>query len=367
MSAYILSPESQLEGKERLNMREELVLSVEAMGGDAAPEVVIDGLAHFCARQSTIRFIIHGDKARLEPLLVSHPEVSARSEVRHSDSVVRMQDKPSQVLRKSRGSSMWNAIESVKTGEAHAAVSAGNTGALMAISMVILSRMTGVRRPAMAALWPTSDGRSVVLDVGANLDADATQLVTNAIMGEAYARAITGKASPSVGLLNVGTEEMKGHEEIRLAAKMLQDASVDLDYTGFVEGTNLSSGQFDVVVTDGFTGNVALKTAEGTARLVAGYVRDALTSSLMAKFGALLATGGLRQLRDRVNPSKSNGGVLLGLNGVVVKSHGATDAEGFSTALSLAASLAGSSFMKEVANNLESVFGKFDSDEKIDS
>ncbi len=348
-------------------MDEGLVLSVEAMGGDAAPKVIVDGLACFCAEHPGVRFLLHGDVAELAPLLKAVPAVAKRTEIRHTDHVVLMTDKPSQILRKSRGSSMWNAIEAVKKGEAQAAVSAGNTGALMAIAMLVLRRMPGVRRPAMTALWPTAGGRSVVLDVGANLEADADQLVIYAIMGEAYARAITDKARPTVGLLNVGTEDMKGHEEIRAAAEILRDASLDLDYHGFVEGTDITAGAVDVVVTDGFTGNVALKTAEGTARFVAGLVKEALTSSLRAKFGAFLAMSGLRKMRDTVNPSKSNGGVFLGLNGVVVKSHGGTDAEGFATALHLASTLAGSHYMEEVAHNLANLGQDASPAEKVGS
>jgi len=247
---------------------------------------------------------------------------------------------------------MRGAVEAVKTGAALAAVSAGNTGALMAISMLVLRKMDGVHRPAMTAIWPTARGRCVVLDVGANLEADADQLVTYAIMGAAYARAVTGEANPSIGLLNIGSEDDKGTDTLKLAAERLGDPELGLNFAGYVEGNDISAGVVDVVVTDGFTGNVALKTAEGTARLVAGYVRSALTSSLLAKCGALLAKAGLEGLRRRMDPSSVNGGVLLGLNGVVVKSHGGTDAEGYATAIDLAAQLAGSQYREEVAVGL---------------
>jgi glycerol-3-phosphate acyltransferase PlsX len=204
----------------------------------------------------------------------------------------------------------------------------------------------------MTAIWPTARGRSVVLDVGANLDADADQLVTFAIMGAAYARAVTGEANPTIGLLNIGSEEDKGNDTLKLAAERMRDPALGLNFKGYVEGNDISAGAVDVVVTDGFTGNVALKTAEGTARLVAGYVRTALTSSWLSKIGALLAGRGLKELRGRMDPSSVNGGVLLGLNGVVVKSHGGTDAAGFATALDLAAQLAGSQYRQEVADGL---------------
>lgn len=328
-------------------------LAIDAMGGDEAPQVVIDGLAQFCQSRSGVTFDLHGDDEVLADLIASFPDVAERCNIVHTDVKVSSSDKPSQALRRGKGSSMWNAVQAVKTGDAGAAVSAGNTGALMAISMLILRKMEGVYRPGMTALWPNMKGEhSVVLDVGANLEATASQLVTYAIMGEAYARAISGKTKPTIGLLNIGTEDMKGHDEVRGASEMLKDPSLDLDYVGFVEGNDISAGAADVVVTDGFTGNVALKTGEGIAKLVAQYVKEALTQSVVTKAGALIAKSGLKSLKQRMNPSNVNGGVLLGLNGVVVKSHGGTDADGFATALQLAADLAESNYMIEVANNL---------------
>lgn len=326
------------------------------MGGDAAPEVVIEGLAVFCAERDGVDFLLHGDEARLKPFLDQHPAVATRSKIHHTEVFVRMEDKPSQALRKARGSSMWNAVNCVKTGEAHAAVSAGNTGALMAISIMSLRKMAGVHRPGMTALWPNMrGGNSVVLDVGANLEADATQLVTFAIMGEAYARAVTGKEHPTVGLLNIGTEDSKGHGHLKVAAEMLSRDELGLSYHGYVEGDDISAGTVDVVVTDGFSGNVALKTAEGTARLVASYLKEAFTGGTINKAGALLASTGLKKLRDKMNPSNVNGGVLLGLNGVVVKSHGGTDADGYATAVHLAANLAKSNYKEEVAAGLSRI------------
>lgn len=329
----------------------EIVLSVDAMGGDAAPEVVLDGLALFASRRAHVSFQVHGRADQLEDAIASRG-LSARSHVIHHDDVVTMSEKPSAALRRAKGTSMWGAVQAVKKGEAHAAVSAGNTGALMAFSMLALRKMEGVHRPAMTAIWPTVTGRAVVLDVGANLDADSEQLVTFAIMGEAYARAVLHKDKPTIGLLNIGSEEDKGRDALKLAAERLREPSLDVDFQGYVEGNDISMGAVDVVVTDGFTGNVALKTAEGTARLVGRYLREALTGGVASKMGALMASSGLKKLKAKLDPSSVNGGVLLGLNGVVVKSHGGTDAEGYATALALAADLAGSKYMEEVAQGL---------------
>lgn len=328
-----------------------LILSVDGMGGDDAPDVVLDGLKLFAAQRSDISFLVHGKADLLEDGL-SKRGLSSVCEILHHENVVSMSEKPSAALRRRNGTSLWGALQSVKAGEAAAAVSAGNTGALMAFSMLALRKMEGVHRPSMTAIWPTVKDRSIVLDVGANLEADSDQLVTYAIMGEAYARAVLGKAKPTIGLLNIGAEEEKGRDTLKLAAERLRDDALGLDFRGYVEGNDIAMGAVDVVVTDGFTGNVALKTAEGTARLVASYVKDALTSSTMSKLGAGLAASGLKKLKHMMNPSRVNGGVLLGLNGVAVKSHGGTDAEGFATALKLAADLAESSYMEEVARGL---------------
>ncbi|WP_084396166.1 phosphate acyltransferase PlsX [Henriciella aquimarina] len=329
-------------------------LSIDAMGGDAAPEVVLEGLKLFCRTNEDVRFILHGRESELTSLVNASGLASRCSIVDHAD-VVSMSAKPSSALRKARGTSMWGMIDSIKQGDAAAGVSAGNTGALMAMAMMGLRKMEGVRRPAMTALWPTLKGRSVVLDVGANLEADADLLIEFAIMGESYARAVFGKERPSVALLNIGAEDEKGKDAIKFAGEILRTRDLGIDFKGYVEGNDISMGVVDVIVTDGFTGNVALKTAEGTARLISTYVRQALTSSLLSKAGAALAASGLRDLRTKLNPSSVNGGVLLGLNGVVVKSHGGTDAEGYATAVKLAADLAKSHYMEEIASGLKRV------------
>ncbi len=328
------------------------ILSVDAMGGDDAPGMIVDGVALFVRERPESKVLLFGDEAALTPLVAAHSGLDGKCEIRHCDLKITSDMKPSQALRRGKGSSMWNALEAVKTGEASAAVSAGNTGALMAISMLVLRKMDGVHRPAMTAMWPTLRGRSVVLDVGANVEADAAQLVSFAIMGEAYARATLGKERPTIGLLNIGSEEMKGHDEVREAHEMLRSLDLNLDYHGFIEGDDISTGTVDVVVTDGFTGNVALKTAEGVARMLGTRVREALTRNVATKAGAVLAASGLHQLREQMNPSNVNGGVLLGLGGVSVKSHGGTDARGFATACRLAADLATSHYPEEVAANL---------------
>lgn len=333
-------------------MNDSIILAVDAMGGDDAPDTIVDGLALFLKERPSTKIRLHGDRNQLTQLIDEH-HIEASCEICHTDKQISPTDKPGHALRRGKGSSMWNAVADVKSGDASAAISAGNTGALMAISMLSLRKMNGVYRPGMTALWPNMKGeRTVVLDVGANLEATASQLVTYAIMGEAYARAIMGKEKPKVGILNIGSEEMKGHDHVRLAAEMLKDPSLDLDYIGYVEGNDISAGVADVVVTDGFTGNVALKTGEGIAKLVGQYVKEALTQSVVTKAGALLASSGLKSLKSRMNPSNVNGGVLLGLNGVVVKSHGGADADGMATALGLAANLAESNYREEVAENL---------------
>ena len=333
-------------------MTDPVILSVDAMGGDNAPGVVVDGLTIFLAERKGARILLHGDEALLTPLIAAQPALTSRVDIAHTPDKITSDMKPSQALRRGKGSSMWNAVDAVKKGQAAASVSAGNTGALMAISMLVLRKMDGVHRPAMTALWPTLKGRTVVLDVGANVDADAAQLVTFAIMGEAFARATLGMARPSIGLLNIGSEEMKGNDEVREAHELLRNATLDMDYRGFVEGDDISMGAVDVVVTDGFTGNVALKAGEGVARMLSTRMREAFTSSAVNKMGAMMAARGLKTLKAQMDPSNVNGGVLLGLGGVSVKSHGGTDPRGFAQACRLAADLASSPYQDDIAANL---------------
>jgi len=319
------------------------------MGGDAGPQAVLAGAAIGARRHPKTHFLIHGDEAILAPLLARHRALSKRAEIRHAPDVVRMEEKPSQAIRRGRNSSMWRSLESVEKGEAQAAVSTGNTGALMAFSLFRLGAIAGISRPAIAVLWPTMRGQSVVLDVGANAESDAEQLVDFAVMGGAYARALFGIERPSVGILNIGEEELKGIESVKSAAQVLRASSLPMEFHGFVEGDDIGTGVVDVVVTDGFTGNVALKTAEGTAKLIGHFMKAALMRSLLGKLGALLASGALRTLRKRMDPRSVNGGVFLGLNGVVVKSHGGADALGFASAVDLAIELGGSDILARIS------------------
>lgn len=329
-------------------MIRELILSIDAMGGDGGPTAVIAGASITRRRHPKARFLLHGDERVLAPLLRKYGALAKRAEIRHAPGLIRMEEKPSQALRRGRNSSMWNAVEAVAKGEAHVAVSAGNTGALMAISMFRLGLIEGISRPAIAVIWPTIRGQSIVLDVGANAASDAQQLVDFAVMGEAFARAIFGIGRPTVGLLNIGEEEMKGIESVKLAARILRASKLPIEFCGFVEGDDISTGAVDVVVTDGFTGNVALKTAEGTAKMVLYYLKSALLRSLLGRIGAVFARGALRTLRRKLDPRTLNGGVFLGLNGVVVKSHGGSDELGFASALDLAIDMGGSDMIQRI-------------------
>jgi glycerol-3-phosphate acyltransferase PlsX len=332
-----------------------VVISIDAMGGDHGPPVVIPGVVRACGwlEQKNVRLILHGDEAQIAPLFARHAPARALCEIRHTDMVIAMDEKPAQAMRRGKGSSMWNAVEALKTGEAHAAVSAGNTGALMAISKLVLRMAADLERPAIVASWPSLRGLTTVLDVGANVECDAERLVDFAIMGEAFHRAVHGVSQPSVGLLNVGSEDQKGHEEVREAHALLRDGGLALNYKGFVEGNDISAGTVDVIVTDGFTGNVALKTAEGTARFIGSEMRAAFNGNLMSKLGAVIAASALTMLRTRLDPNTVNGAPFLGLNGIVVKSHGGANAAGIASALRVAVDLARSDYAREIQANLQ--------------
>jgi glycerol-3-phosphate acyltransferase PlsX len=295
---------------------------------------VLAGAELSLLRHPSMQFVLFGDRAVIGPLLDRHPHLRGAQLV-HTDVSVKMDEKPSQALRSGRWkSSMWLALDAVKKGEADAAVSAGNTGALMAMAKFHLRTMAGVDRPAIAARWPTLTGAAVVLDLGATIGADAPHLVNLAVMGSAMAHILGRIERPKVGLLNIGVEEVKGLEEVREAGRILREtARPQLDYVGFVEGNDIGTGKVDVVVTEGFTGNIALKTAEGTAQQIAAHLKAAMASSLRNKLGYLLARGAFNLLRQKMDPRKFNGGVFLGLNGIVIKSHGSTDAEGYSAAI----------------------------------
>lgn len=324
------------------------------MGGDHGPSMLVPGVerAVEILGGRDVRFLLHGRPAAIEAELAKCPKARAVSEIRPTDLVIGSEEKPSQAMRRGKGSSLWNAIEAIRAGEADAAVSGGNTGALMAISKLILRMAGGLERPAIVSNWPTMRALTCLLDVGANIECDAKQLVEFAIMGAAFYRAVHKPGvRPTVGLMNVGSEEQKGHEAVREANQLLRELALDFDYHGFVEGDDIAKGTVNVVVTDGFTGNVALKTGEGLARFFREELRTAFTASLGGKIGALFAQQALRKMRARLTPP--GGGPFLGLNGVVVKSHGGADAGSISGAIKIAVDLASSDYAAEAARNME--------------
>ncbi|MGR3572098.1 phosphate acyltransferase PlsX [Brevirhabdus sp.] len=334
------------------------VISVDAMGGDLGPEAVVSGLSRALKDEPDLRFIVHGPAAELTPLIEKRG-IAGNCEIRDAQGVVKMDDKPTQVMRHGKDTSMWSAIESVRAGEATVCVSCGNTGALMAVSMVRLRKLPGVTRPAIACLWPSRNpqGFNVMLDVGADVRADESDLTQYAFMGASYARNGLGIARPRVGLLNVGTEENKGRSELKSAHEMIsaRAAEAQFEFVGFVEGGDIPSDRVDVIVTDGFTGNIALKTGEGTAGLIRDFLKQAFGISVMSKLAALLAMGSLRRLSHRIDPRRVNGGVFLGLNGTVVKSHGSSDETGIAAAIKLASTLSQSGFSDRLAARVASL------------
>ncbi|MGB8622926.1 MAG: phosphate acyltransferase PlsX [Paracoccaceae bacterium] len=334
------------------------VISVDAMGGDLGPAAVVAGIARSASKNPDIRFILHGPEDKLQRLVAKRKVLAGRCEICHADGVVTMDEKPSQVMRNGKGTSMWSAIESVRDGAATVCVSCGNTGALMALSMVRLRKLPGVSRPAIACLWPSRNpgGFNVMLDVGADIRADEQDLLQFALMGASYARNGLALPHPRIGLLNVGTEEHKGRAELKAAHDMIAAAAPlnDFEFVGFVEGGDIPSNKVDVIVTDGFTGNVALKTAEGTAKLISELLRAAFKHTPLSRIAALLALPSMKRLSKRIDPRQVNGGVFLGLNGTVVKSHGSADATGVSAAVKLAFKLAQSGFSERLAARVAS-------------
>lgn len=335
-----------------------IVISVDAMGGDRGPAAVVAGISYSAKINPDVDFILHGPKDDLERLASRRRSLAGRYEIRDAQGIVTMDDKPSQVMRHGKGTSMWSTVESVRNGEATVAVSCGNTGALMALSMVRLRKLPGVNRPAIAILWPSRNpqGFNVMLDVGADIRADARDLLQYALMGSSYARNGLDLDQPRVGLLNVGTEEHKGRAELKEAHDLIaaQETAGKYKFVGFVEGGDIPGSTCDVIVTDGFTGNVALKTGEGTASLIGDLLRQAFAYSPMSRFASLLALTSLRRLQKRIDPRRVNGGVFLGLNGTVVKSHGSADATGISAAVKLAYELAASGFGDRLAARVAS-------------
>jgi glycerol-3-phosphate acyltransferase PlsX len=340
------------------NNTEQIVLSIDAMGGDLGASAVIAGMQVFFKQNQSVKFIVHGDEAEIKRLLSKYSQLSSNCEIRHCDEAVGMDDKPSHVMRNGKKTSMWSSIESVRNKRAQAAVSCGNTGALMAVSMIRLRKAPGINRPAIAILWPSENpqGSNIMLDVGADIRAEASDLLQYALMGASYARNGLDVERPRIGLLNVGTEEHKGRIELKEAHERIaeQAEKANYEFVGFVEGGDIPSDKVDVIVTDGFTGNVALKTAEGTATLVRKLLRQTFKQTPLAMLGALLAYGALRKLSIKIDPRRANGGVFLGLNGTVVKSHGGADANGFAAAINLAYRLAKNDFTGRLAARVTS-------------
>ncbi len=335
-----------------------LVIALDGMGGDRAPEIVVEGAAVASKSSPELRFLLFGDERRLRPLMRRQAGLEAIVELVHTPDFVAGDAKPSHALRQGRNSSMRLAIDAVKDGRAAAAVSAGNTGALMAMAKVVLKTLPGIDRPAICGIFPSRAKPVVALDLGANIDCDAEHLVQFAVMGEVFSRLIFGVAKPGVGLLNVGTEEQKGDAVVRVAAAMLRESDLHIDFRGFVEGNDVIDGRVDVVVTDGFTGNVALKIAEGTARMLIEALGRSFRSSWRGKLGYLIAKPALRTMRDRFDPRLHNGAMFLGVNGVVVKSHGGTDGIGFGAAIGVAADLVRQHTNDRIIEEIRAVYTK---------
>ena len=329
-------------------------IAVDAMGGDEGVRTMVEGAALARRRHDRFKFLLVGDRARIEAALEDHPNMRGASEILHCEDVIAGDEKPSKALRRAKTTSMGLAVNAVKQGKAGAAVSAGNTGALMAISKLALRTMPGLDRPALAALLPTLEDEDVImLDLGANRDCDARNLVQFAIMGAAYSRILTGKGAPRVRLLNIGTEENKGTEDIQAAADQLRAATnLEMRFEGFVEADKINRGNVDVIVTDGFSGNIALKAIEGAARFVTDLLRSAFTSSLRSKIGFLVSRPATELLRHHLDPNNHNGAVFLGLNGVVVKSHGGANAKGVANAVEVAARLLEDDITNRIAEDL---------------
>ncbi|MBI5163314.1 MAG: phosphate acyltransferase PlsX [Magnetospirillum sp.] len=332
-----------------------VTISIDAMGGDHAPGIVVEGVHLAHVRLPHVRYVLFGDSSRIEPLLDRWSDLRGVCTVRHTEDEVSGDAKPSQVLRTGRRSSMWLAVDAVARGETAGVVSAGNTGALMAVSKFVLRTLPGIDRPAIAAMFPTERGETLMLDMGANVDCNANNLIEFAVMGEVFARNVLGLEQPSIGLLNVGSEDLKGNDAVRAAANALRGSHLPIRFHGFVEGNDIAAGTVDVVVTDGFTGNIALKTAEGTVKLYSTYMKEAFKSSFLAKIGYLLARQAIGKVKARTDPRRYNGAMFLGLNGIAVKSHGGTDAFGFANAIGVAVDLVTHGYNDRIRGEFEAL------------
>ncbi len=335
-------------------MSDNLVISVDAMGGDNSPRVVIEGVNLAAKKNPDVRFLLFGDETKIAPLMKQYPRLAKVCKICHTEEWVKNEDKPSQVIR-NRNTSMYMAIDAVRSGRAQAIVSAGNTGALMAISKMVLKTMQKIHRPAIVTIMPHINGRYVMLDLGANTECDAVNLAEFAIMGNVFAKHALDLEHPKVALLNIGAEAMKGKEEIRRASKLLRNSQTDINYTGYIEPHEISNGAADVIVADGFTGNVALKTTEGTAKLVVRLIKKAIKRSFLAKLGLPFMFGVIYKIKKAMDPRLYNGAMLIGLNGLTVKSHGGTDALGYSVALDNAAKLVRQDFVATIRKEIEKI------------
>ena len=335
-------------------MTNSIHLSLDAMGGDNAPQIIVDGAAQSKIRYPDVKFSFFGNKNKLLPL-VSSLKTLKDSQIIHTDEIIGANQKPSIAIRKGKNSSMGLAIQSVKNGQTDAIVSAGNTGALMAITKLFLRPIEGITRPAIAAYFPTIRGESCMLDLGANIECDAKNLVQFAFMGQAFANIVMGVNNPTISLLNIGEEEQKGLDYIKEASQILTKLKDQINYSGFIEGDKIAQGISDVIIADGFSGNVSLKTAEGTALLVTSYLKKALSSSLSSKIGYLFAKRAINDFKLQMDPRKYNGAVFLGLNGVAVKSHGGTDAFGFANAICVAIDMVKYNFISDLKKKISKI------------
>jgi len=329
-----------------------ITIALDAMGGAHAPDMVLSGAEIALQRHPEVRYLLFGAEGEVRPLLAKLPGLSKAVTLFHTNEVVADDAKPSLALRTGRQSSMRLAIDSVADGRADGVVSAGNTGALMAMAKFALKTLPGIDRPAIASFFPTQRGESVMLDLGANVECDAENLVQFALMGDVFARTVLGLVEPTIGLLNVGSEDLKGNDAVRGASARLRGAMTPIHFFGFIEGDDIAAGTVDVVVTDGFTGNVAVKTAEGTAKLFSEFLQAAFHHSLTARIGYLFARGALRKLRMRSDPRRYNGAMFLGLGGIAVKSHGSTDAFGFANAIGVAIDMKVNGFLDKIRSEL---------------
>ncbi len=325
------------------------------MGGDHAPDMVLKGAEMALQRRADLRFLLFGAEDIVGPLLAKLPRLAQAASLHHTSEMVLDDAKPSLALRAGRQSSMRLAIDAVADGRADGVVSAGNTGALMAMAKNVLKTLPGIDRPAMASFFPTRRGESVMLDLGANVECDAENLVQFALMGDVFARAVLGLVEPTVGLLNVGSEDLKGNDAVRAASARLR-ATTPIRFYGFIEGDDIAAGTVDVVVTDGFTGNIAVKTAEGTAKLFSEFVEGAFRHSPLARIGWLFARGALKKLRMRIDPRLYNGAMFLGLEGIAVKSHGSTDALGFANAIGVVVDMTDNGFLDKIRIELARLY-----------